>query len=237
MNPVLHLDARLATGPVRGGISTRLGFPYNDAKDPEPTRVEARQILATALGTEPARLAWCHQVHGARVRAATKGGLQGDGDALFTTARGLYVLISVADCCPVLVWNRDVVAAAHAGWRGMVGGVLEATVRSLSDQGANVEKLNAWIGPSIGVDRFEVGPEVAEQFDPRFVRQPRPPQQPKPHVDLKLAARSRLADTGLDPARIAASDHCTFEHHGLYWSYRRDGGICGRHIAYAGLVP
>jgi hypothetical protein len=148
-------------------------------------------------------------------------------------------LVSVADCCPVLLWdaNSGVRAVAHAGWRGLVAGVLEATVEAMAQRGAQPAEIRAWIGPSIGPCCFEVGPEVAARFDPAAVQL----RTPRPHVDLRVASRSALAASGLDPARVGVCVDCTACRIDLYWSYRRDGGICGRHLAFLtagqGLVP
>ena len=116
----------------------------------------------------------------------------------------------------------------------MVTGVIPATVDALENLGVKTSRLRAWIGPSIGIDRFEVGAEVAEQFESRFVRKASGLQK-KAHVNLKAVAAEQLATAGLPQENISICPDCTHEREELYWSYRRDGGICGRQIAYLGM--
>lgn len=232
--PLLRVPAGLATGRWQGGCTTRIGFPSAQAGD--DSRRASREILARALGREAADFAWLKQMHGADVRIVEGRGLLGEADALLSNKPAAMLLISVADCCPVLLWQPrgKLFAAAHAGWRGLVAGVLPRTVETLVREGAEPSSLRAWIGPSISVEHFEVGDEVAEQFDSRFVR-PAGDGRERPHVDLKAAARHELVEVGLEPEAIDVCPDCTYERADLYWSYRRDGGICGRLIAYLGL--
>jgi hypothetical protein len=188
--------------------------------------------------------AWCKQVHGATVLQVEHPGYQGEGDALISTSPALGLLVSVADCLPVLLWDPSGkgFAVAHAGWRGLVAKVLPATVEALSRLGVSPESLRAWIGPSICVQHFEVGEEVAALFPAEFVSRRREWQ--RPHLDLKAFARRQLHEAGLSAIEgrgPGASDSvticpdCTHERAELYHSYRRDRGICGRHLAY--LLP
>ena len=244
--PVLRVPPSLAVGGFGGGLTTRIGFPEaHPDRDllpaADPSRALMRSTLADALKWGAGRFAWTHQVHGSTVVEVTSPGLQGEADALVTTDPSLGLLVTVADCCPVLVWDPSagVLAVAHAGWRGFLAGVLDATIRAMEGLGAVREELRVWIGPSIGPCCFEVGSEVAERFAPTHVVDPEPTNEgdstatlARPHVDLGGACVSSLVDLGLVPDRVSAAADCTSCRSDLYWSYRRDGGICGRHVGY-----
>jgi YfiH family protein len=218
-------------GPISGGITTRRGFPA--ATRPghdDPARETGRARLAGLIGLGPDRLAWLEQVHGAAVEVVDRGGLAGRADALVTRETDLALLVAVADCGPVLLFDPDqgVLGAAHAGWRGAAAGVCETTVDAMVGLGAERSRLRAWVGPCIGIDAFEVGEEVAERFASERVDRSRK----RPHVDLAGVIADALAGAGLEPDRIRRSGQCTFALPERYWSYRRDGGICGRQFAW-----
>jgi YfiH family protein len=162
------------------------------------------------------------------VIAVDRGGLAGKADALVTRRPDLALLVAVADCGPVLLHDRKagVIAAAHAGWRGAVAGVCQTTVHAMRELGAT--EISAWVGPCIGAGAFEVGEEVADQFPVDCVDRTRD----RPHVDLARAIGNFLLEAGLDEGRIRFASQCTFELEDRYWSYRRDGGICGRQFAW-----
>lgn len=175
-------------------------------------------------------MAWAQQVHGDRVRTVHVGGPAGEADALVSAEAGLTLLIAVADCGPVLLHDatRRIIGAAHAGWRGCVAGICERTVEAMVRLGAEPAGIRAWVGPCIGPEHFEVGEEVAAQFSAAHVRR----GGGRPHVDLPAAITARLVDAGLDQDRIQRANQCTFTLAERYWSYRRDGGICGRQFAW-----
>lgn len=232
--PLLRCDPWLVSGEVRGGLTTRVGFPAAAlGSEDEAARTEARALLGRILGADPARMVWLRQVHGATVHTVQgERGLRGEGDALATSDRDAVLLVSVADCGPVLLWDTrgPAFAVAHAGWRGVVAGVVEATVDALVALGARPGDLRAWVGPCIGPVHFEVGPEVAAQFAPEHVREAG--ERGRPHVDLPGAIVQRLLDRGLGAPQVRACGDCTYERADLYWSYRRDGGICGRQLGF-----
>jgi YfiH family protein len=229
MSPLLRIGSGLAGPTLFGGLTTRIGFSPRDG-DEAASRRRLRDELAAALGRSSQDMAWCTQVHGARVLEVVSPGAQGEADALFSRTGTPLLLVSVADCCPILLWDGagQATAVAHAGWRGLVAGVAAATVAALSRAGAPPQRLRCWLGPSIGVEHFEVGEEVAARFHPQFVRR----DEAKPHVDLKAAAVAQLASAGVAPQNIEVCPDDTFGRSELYWSYRRDRGICGRHLGY-----
>jgi polyphenol oxidase len=209
--------------------SLNLGAHVGDA----PEAVAAnRRALAAAAGL-PSEPAWLAQVHGVEVvdlDAVGHEGISGSprpADAAFTRRAGRVCAILTADCLPILLSadSEDLVAAAHAGWRGLAGGVIEATVRAL---GVAPARLMAWLGPAIGPQHFEVGPEVREALlqgalggEDAFV----PNARGRFIADLAALARRRLVSLGVD--RIYGGGHCTFADGDRYFSHRRDG-VTGR---------
>lgn len=160
----------------------------------------------------------------------------GPADAAFTRRPGRVCAILTADCLPVVLAadSGDVVGAAHAGWRGLAGGVIEATVRALKVPPA---RLLAWLGPAIGPEHFEVGAEVREALlksdlgaEAAFV----PNARGRFTADLSSLARRRLAALGV--SRIYGGDHCTFAEGNRYFSHRRDG-VTGRQATLIWLEP
>ncbi len=151
-------------------------------------------------------------------------------DAATAHSTGRVCVIQVADCMPVLFAARDgsAVGAAHAGWRGLAGGVLEATVRSL---GVASGELLAWLGPAIGQDNFEVGEEVRTAFvatDPGAAGAFVPNTRGRWQCDLYALARRRLAALGIQ--NVFGGGWCTYADAARFFSFRRDGQ-CGRMAA------
>jgi len=191
----------------------------------EPAAVaENRRRVGSALSL-PREPLWLTQVHGTRVADAdAEAGIPpAAADAAVSRQRGRVLAIQVADCLPVLFASHDgaVVAAAHAGWRGLCAGVLEAAVAAMQ---VDPRHMVAWLGPAIGKEHFEVGEEVRAAFlahDPgaadAFVGNARGLWQ----CDLLLLARQRLATVGL--GGVSAANLCTFAASERCFSYRRDG--------------
>jgi len=169
----------------------------------------ARLHVSQALGL-PGDWAYLHQVHGRRVWRVSRAGLQGDGDALFTTAPGLPLAVGTADCLPVVVEAAGGVGLAHAGWRGAAAGVVVALRQAMEAEGLG--PLRAAVGPGIGPCCFTVGPEVAAAL-PGFAAVARTAT-----VSIDLPAAVAAALEGLEVWR---SPDCTCCGHG-YHSYRRD---------------
>ncbi|WP_246099402.1 peptidoglycan editing factor PgeF [Methylibium rhizosphaerae] len=212
-----------------GGVSAA---PYDSlnlgiAVDDDPLAVAAnRARLAQAVGG--ARPVYLKQVHGARVVTLNAGDADHppqEADASLTTEPGVACLVQVADCLPVLLAAPAArgVAAAHAGWRGLAGGVVDHTVAALCEAAAcSAGELSAWLGPCIGPRRFEVGADVVDAFGTaarhRFF--PRPDAPGKWLADLAGLARDRLAALGV--IRIKGGRWCTVEDASRFFSFRRD---------------
>lgn len=217
----------LRGGGVSSGHCASLNLGTHVQDDPAAVAENRRRIAAAfALPGEPA---WLSQVHGTRVvrlGAAAARGAAADAAVTCETAR--VCVIQVADCLPVLFAARDgsVVGAAHAGWRGLVAGVLEQTVAGL---GVPAAELLAWIGPGIGSQHFEVGAEVREAFlaaaparlqaevAAAFLVNARGRWQ----CDLVALARQRLGTLGV--VGVYGGQWCTFADSERFFSHRRDG--------------
>jgi len=187
-----------------------------------------RFVSACQLPSEPA---WLKQVHGTIVAVRPARNPAVEADAAVTASAGIVCAVLTADCLPVLFASRDgrEVAAAHAGWRGLAAGVLEATVRSLGSEPAD---LLAWLGPAISQPAFEVGDEVRQEFmtnDPAAGDCFRANSRGRWQADLYALARLRLARAGV--AQVSGGDYCTFGESGRFFSYRRDGQ-CGRMASF-----
>jgi len=189
-----------------------------------------RNLLFKVLDLEPAWTAWARQVHGTKVQVVSDGGLYAGVDALVTQIPGLALLIQVADCAAVLLADvkRNMIAAAHAGWRGAAGGIIPGVLNSMQELGANPADIVAYISPCISVENFEVGEDVAGQFPDRFVNRK---SYSKPHVNLKEFIRYQLLETGLNPRNIEVDNKCTMEEDNLLYSYRREKEQSGRMLA------
>lgn len=224
-------------GPADGASSTpydhfNLGAHVGDA----PEAVAAnRARLQRQIGARPVFL---DQVHGTQVlplEPATPDGRC--ADAAFSLQAGLACTVMVADCLPVLITDAagSVVAAAHAGWRGLAAGVLERTLAAL--QAAQRDRPSppgwlAWLGPCIGPDAFEVGPEVRAAFvqhDAGAQECFRAHAPGKFLADLPALARRRLAAGGVAAVHgnDGSADWCTVRQAGRYYSHRRDQAVCG----------
>lgn len=217
-------------GDMPGGLN--LGARCGD--DPAAV-VENRRRLAAQLPDAPV---WLQQVHGVAVHHARGHGRSTSGsidhepvaDAAVTDEPGVVLAVLTADCLPVIVADLHgrAIGVAHAGWRGLAGGVLENTLAALRGLLPDEAELCAWLGPAIGPDAFEVGDEVRKAFvcnDDGAAFAFRPGARPgKWQADLYALARRRLAIAGV--GWVGGGGLCTFADTSRFWSYRRrsDGG-------------
>lgn len=235
-NVVARVTTRLggfSQAPYQG---LNLGTHVGDA----PGAVQRNRNLLRKQLTGLRRLQWLDQVHGTGVITVLEGGgalRRRTADAACVTQDGDGAVVLTADCLPVLFVSTDgaVAGAAHAGWRGLLDGVLENTVNAMSKQGgAAPASLLAWMGPAIGPCHFEVGAEVRQAFiatggvpasslEAAFVAMPERPG--KYLMDIYSVARLRLAAAGL--TRVYGGGQCTVCDHKNFYSYRRDG-VTGR---------
>jgi len=208
-----------------------------------PGPVPREQILAR-MDLRGATLHLARQVHGARVAEYPVSGADGapgeisepvEADALVARAPGHAVGVVTADCLPILLAAKGgACAAVHAGWRGLIAGVIEAAIERLGGGSG----LEAAIGPAIGPCCFEVGPEVVARFAARFPGSAgfaRGGDGDRSLIDLPGAAREILVTCGVDSGHIREADLCTrCRPEGLLESYRRDGKTAGRMVAVIG---
>jgi polyphenol oxidase len=224
-------SVRTAISMRQGGVSVGAYASLNlgDHVGDDAQAVAANRARYQAAAGWPQAPRWLQQVHGVAVADAG-----GDGpavaDASFTRRRQQPCVVLTADCLPVLFCSADgqQVAAAHAGWRGLAAGVLEATIGAFA--GAPCD-LMAWLGPAIGPDAFQVGPEVRAAFisacadDAAAFQRDRHADDERYHADLFVLARARLARAGL--RHIYGGGVCTHGDAVRWFSHRRDG-VTGR---------
>lgn len=233
-----------APAHVRAAVSTRDGpgrsaSPYERCNlglrsGDEPATVEAnRTELAEALAL-PASPHWLQQVHGTEVARidGPAAAAEPKADAAITRVAGEPLAILTADCLPILLCDEagTTIGAAHAGWRGLLAGVIERTVAAMDVSPAHTL---AWLGPCIGADSYEVGEEVRTAFVERDAAAAAAFVPTRPghwHCDLAALARQRLAALGVD--RVYGGGFDTFRD-ARFYSYRRDGARSGR---FASLV-
>jgi YfiH family protein len=223
----------------RGGVSQgryaslNMGGKWGD--EPEAVAENVRRVAAAA-GFDPEQIRRARQVHGAEVVRARDLDEETQADAVWCHRDDDPVVVAVltADCVPVLLADREgrVACAVHSGWRGTVAGVVPAAVRALQSAGVEPQSLVAAIGPCIELASFEVGPEVAEQFESPFVDRD---SDPKPHVDLVGCVRAQLRAAGLAAEAIERVGGCTFADADRYFSYRRDGKGIGQMLSFVGF--
>lgn len=214
----------------QGGMN--LGLYSGD----EPDRVLANRALL--LHWLPNRPCWMRQVHGCRVVDAADfqhAPIEPEADAMLAYSRRLVCTVQAADCMPVLLADEaaEVVAIAHAGWRGLAAGVIEGTVAAM---GRPAGRLMAFLGPAIGRDAFEVGPDVKAAFtahDTTAETAFRTHGREKWLADLEGLVRMRLNRAGV--ARIFGGGRCTVNESDHFYSYRRDR-ITGRMAAFIWLT-
>ena len=216
---------------------------------PDP---ESWRLATASLGATPGQLMRVTQVHGNAVRVLKRGEVPGnaadvkpDGDAIVSNAAGLVLAVMVADCVPIVIVDplRGVAAAIHAGWRGTCAGVAPAAVETMTREfGAEPGNLLAAIGPSVGVDDYEVGDALVDAFrqaghraadvDRWFVR-----PGAKPHLDLWRANADQLQDAGLRRDHIYICGLSTVSNTSVFESYRVDGTRAGRMAALIVVPP
>jgi YfiH family protein len=201
--------------------SFNLGDHVGDAS---MTVARNRMMLNTLLPSEPV---WLKQVHGTVVANADGASCLPQADACIARHRDAVCMVMTADCLPVLLCDKQgsVVGAAHAGWKGLAAGVIEATVQEMNVAPQN---MMSWLGPAISQPAFEVGAEVRALFvdaDPQAAAAFVPGQNGKWFADIYALARLRLNSLGI--TQIYGGDFCTYKDKKRFFSYRRDG-VTGR---------
>ncbi|AXI02213.1 peptidoglycan editing factor PgeF [Aquirhabdus parva] len=190
--------------------------------DPATVQANRMALLQQLAPYGCERLVWLNQVHGTEVYRATAD-VQIEvptADAVVTDQIGVGCVIMTADCLPVVLSSADgrEVACSHAGWRGLLSGVIEAAAHAMKEP-----PVYAWLGAAIGAESFEVGPEVRDQFvqdDPASAEAFTALPNGKDKADLYQLARLRLMGLGIE--RVSGGEHCTVLNQDQFFSYRRD---------------
>ena len=224
------------------GVSTRHGglskAPYSSLNvgvhtDDDPAVIEQNLSLFCAdLGVSPADLARSYQVHGDKIWVTGRAGYQSGFDAMVSVQPGVFAGVGIADCTPILLVDpvTRVCAAIHAGWKGTVAQIVYKTAkRMVENRGSNPKDILAYIGPCISFAHFEVGDEVAAQFDEAFKSR----KGAKWHVDLKAANKTQLQSLGIQ--QIEVDPACTVENNVDFFSHRTEKGMTGRMLALIGF--
>lgn len=219
---------------VRSLQTTRLGgrsiAPYHSLNlgshvgDAPLAVARNRMLLNTLLPSEPV---WLEQVHGTTVANADRADCRPQADACIARHRSAVCVVMTADCLPVLLCDTQggVVGVAHAGWKGLAAGVIEATVQAMDIAPQN---MMVWLGPAIGHESFEVGDDVRDIFmrsDPQSATAFTTGDPGKWFADMYWLARLRLNALGI--RQIYGGDFCTYQDSERFFSYRRDG-VTGR---------
>jgi YfiH family protein len=251
---VFYASPLLESAGVPHAFSTRLGgvspAPFDSMNLGNPNGCAVQddyehvwhnyRLLKSAAGCGEGELLRVHQVHGAVVARVTRGvpfDCATKADALVGDDPSRVLSVRVADCVPVLLASRDgrTVAAVHAGWRGVVAGAVDAAMREMQQidpAGCRPAELLVAVGPCIGFEAFEVGPEVLEQFESteppaRLHRRP----DGRGNVDLRQAVRMRCVRAGVPERQIDLTDRCTHRDADEFFSHRREQGVTGRMAA------
>ena len=221
--------------PIRHGFFTRRGGASSGvfgglncgtgSSDQHEAVTINRTRVADAMGVPIDALMGVYQIHSPDVVTVTEPGTdKPKADALVTATRGVALSVLSADCQPVLFADADagVIGAAHAGWKGALGGVLESTLDAMEALGAKRENISAVIGPCISQSAYEVGPEFFEDFiaqDPAFARFFANGENGKYQFDLPALGLHRLREAGIGSAEWTR--HCTYADPDRFYSYRR----------------
>jgi polyphenol oxidase len=241
-------------------VTTRFGGvslpPYDSLNlglhtaDNQEHVLENRSLLASETGIAADRFLYASQVHSGDVKvidndAVAEGVLSHNPrtDATITNLPGICLMVMVADCVPLLLFDpvKKVVAVIHAGWRGTVQHITSNTIKVMIDRfGSNPADILAGIGPSIGPCCYEVGEEVKavvhESFGTTEGYLVSQPHSEKPYFDLWYANQKQLIELGLKPENIETSQICTKCNHRMFYSSRADKGVTGRFAAGIFLV-
>ena len=230
---------------VVAGFSTRHGGVSNgpfdslnlglSTEDEKEKVLENRRRLFESVGFSVESLAITGQVHGDKVLEVDKPGLYVGYDGLVTRKKGIMLCLSAADCASVLLVDkeRSLIGACHSGWRGTVANITGKTVSMMEALGATAASMHAYISPCISKAHFEVGWEVADQFDDAYLH--RIPGKEKPHVDLKAALEGQLLAAGIPSSQLETSFYCTFREKNHFFSYRAEKGNTGRMMGFVGI--
>jgi len=229
---VFGMSTRLG-GCSPGGLGMNLSFNVGDDKI---NVIENRRRFFGALHIGLDELAFPMQCHSNTVRAVKTWGGYEDCDGLATSEYGVFIVLSVADCVPIFLFDplTKTVAGVHAGWRGTSSRIAVNAVGLLKAEfGVEPKNILAFVGPAAGKCCYQVGDEVAEKFDGRFLTKD---GSGRWKVDLKSANQHQLVSEGILPGNIEVHAGCTIHEAEIFHSFRRDGKASGRMAGVLGIV-
>lgn len=218
------------------GFSTKIGLnrkpPFNfnisvSVGDNTDLVLENRNEFFKSLGLDYKTAAYQKQIHGSIIKEVTSCGQQGESDAIITGKKGIALAVTSADCPAIFIFdkNKKVIAAVHSGWRGTEQKILNKTIEALIQKYNSLpEDLFAFIAPAISQKNYEVGEEVAKQFEEKYIKA----SGEKFLLDLKSANYDMLINKGMPAEQVEVSELCSYECSQFLHSYRREGAESGR---------
>lgn len=186
-----------------------------------------RKYFFDELGLNENCVSYQKQIHDDFIREVSTNGNCGESDALITSKVNLGLAVSSADCPAIFIYDPEnkIIAAVHSGWRGTEKKILQKTIKQLKTKfNSNAGDLIVYLGPSISLNNYEVGEEVAQKFDKDFVTS----KESKFYLNLKAANYRMMIDEGVKKQNIQLSNLCSYEYNNILHSYRRDGQKSGR---------
>ena len=225
------------------GFSTKVGLQrkkpyyfnmsYSVGDDPQVI-TENRERFFNKLKLNTESVVYQKQVHGDEISFIKSGGACGTSDAMITNKNNIGLAISTADCCSVFIYDpvNKVIAGIHSGWHGTSKAILLKVLRFLANEfDSAAGNLICYLSPSISATNYEVGVEVAEQFNLNYMKQ----KNGKYHLDIPKINEEILLNYGVVPHNIQVSNLCSYEYSSILHSYRRDGEKSGRALGVIAL--
>ena len=230
---IIHFSSTRAGGVSSGNLfSLNLGYTVNDNPKNVSTNLE---LLSSANNIGRSKMVFPKQTHGANIGIVrSEHDIFPNTDSLITNIPGICICVRTADCVPILLYDtiQNVVAAIHSGWKGTVQGISMRTIRIMQKEfDSKPENIIAGIGPSIGPEVYEVGPEVIEMFNNSFRKNHIITpiiNSEKGFLNLWKANKQILIESGIPEDNIEISGMCTFSNPELFYSARRDKNRTGR---------
>jgi len=226
------------TPNITYGFSTKIGLnreaPYYfnmsyTVGDDSIKVDENRKSFFNQLGLSIHSVAYQKQVHSDNINIIKSSGDYGESDAMITSKKGIGLAISTADCCAIFIFDtvKHIIAGVHSGWRGTSKRILSKVLKILFDEySSNPENLICYLSPSISRTNYTVGPEVAQQFDLRYII----PVGDNFLLNISKINYDILVHSGVKPQNIQLSNLCSYEYSSILHSFRRDGKRSGRSL-------
>ncbi len=213
---------------IDSGLSAPYYFNLSNSVNDNPDRVKInREKLFSFLGIPQEKIVFQKQIHSDIVTVVGSDLLIGESDAMITNQKGIGLAVSSADCCAVFIYDavQKIIAAVHSGWRGTQKGILDKTILKFKEEfNSHPKNLFAYIAPSISQKNYEVGNEVAVQFNRKYLFY----NEGKIFLDVTTANYDKLLSAGLTDNQIQISKLCSYQNSELLHSYRREGQHSGR---------